>query len=302
MRRLILAAAVLLLFSLEATRAEAGPAGCPLAGYSRVSLQALKAADWAVADDAARNRLALAMVACLGSPDPVLRDGLAFEALNHWLRARLLSKETMLTLADVLQAKLTAPEGQGFERPFAALTLSIVARADRVEPFFTPARRAALLDASVAYLTGVRDYRGFDDKEGWRHGVAHGADLMLQLTLNPAFGKPELTRIREAVASQIAPAGHAYVFGESERLAVPILYMAQRGVFTEADWTNWLGGLAAPAPLKDWDAAFASEAGLARVHDVKAFFQALYINAKLDRSADDDVLLAGTEAGLKALP
>ena len=30
----------------------------------------------------------------------------------------------------------------------------------------------------------VRDYRGFDAKQGWRHGVAHGADLLLQLSRN----------------------------------------------------------------------------------------------------------------------
>ena len=299
MKRPILAAPVLICACLGALEAEAA---CPPAGYSRAKLEALKAADWAIGDDTARNRLALGLVGCLGSPDPVLRDGLAFEGLNLWLRGRALSKETMLALTDVLQARLTAPEGQGFERPFAALTLSIVARADRVEAFLTPERRASLLDASIAYFTGVRDYRGFNDREGWRHGVAHGADLMLQLALNPAFGKPELTRIRDAIATQISPAGHAYVFGESERLAVPILYIAQRGVFTEAEWSEWLGRLALPAPLSSWDKAFESEAGLARVHNTKAFFQALYVNAKLDRSEADDVLLPGLEAGLLALP
>lgn len=83
----------------------------------------------------------------------------------------------------------------------------------------------------------MRDYRGFDDRQGWRHGVAHGADLLMQLSLNPAFGKPELTRIRDAVAAQVMPAGHAYVFGEGERMAAPIVYIARRGVFTEAEWT-----------------------------------------------------------------
>jgi hypothetical protein len=247
-------------------------------------------------DDAARNRLARAMTACLASSDPMLRDGLAYEGLQHWMRAGALTRQTLLAIGDDLQARLAAAEGEGFERPFAALVLAEFARTDRVAHWLTPERRASLLDASINYFVNVRDYRGFDDAEGWRHGVAHGADLMLQLTLNPAFGKPELTRIRDAVAMQIAPAGHFYIYGEGQRLAAPILYMAQRNVFSEAEWTAWI------AQVAHWDGAYQHNTDLARVHDLNAFLQALYLNARLDANADDDALLPGAEAALRALP
>ena len=29
------------------------------------------------------------------------------------------------------------------------------------------------MTAAAAYLSGVRDYRGYDETAGWRHGVAH---------------------------------------------------------------------------------------------------------------------------------
>ena len=32
----------------------------------------------------------------------------------------------------------------------------------------------------------ITDYRAFSDTEGFGHAVAHGADLALQLALNPA--------------------------------------------------------------------------------------------------------------------
>ncbi len=123
----------------------------PAAGYSRADLDALKAAEWQLADVTRRAALARALTACLGDPDPSLRDGIAFEAYAHWLRGRQLSNTTMLWLADDLQARLTAPEGDGFERPFAALVLSEVARADRIEAYMTPAQRAHLLDASRVF-------------------------------------------------------------------------------------------------------------------------------------------------------
>jgi Protein of unknown function (DUF2785) len=289
-----------LLFAACATLGEA-QAACPPAGYTRAQLEALKASDWTIADDAARNALARAMTDCLASPDPALRD-VPYEALQHWMRGRLLSDATMLAIGDDLQARLTAPEGTGVERPFAALVLAEVARADRIQAYLTPARRASLLDASINFLTNVRDYRGFDDREGWRHGVAHGSDLMLQLTLNPAFGKPELTRIRDAIATQIAPAGHFYIYGESERLATPIVYMAQRGLFSEAEWTAWLAQVSAPAPLASWGDAFTHNSDIARVHNVKAFIQTIYVYANLDSSAADDVLSPGARAAILALP
>lgn len=294
--------AFLALAACATAPAQAQPQSCPPAGYDRARLEALKADHYAIANDAARNALARAMVACTPSPDPELRDVILYESLQTWMRAGALNNATLLAIGDDLQARLTAPEGQGFERPYAALMLAEVARTDRIHPWMTPARRASMLDASINYLTNVRDYRGFDDRESWRHGVAHGADLMLQLTLNPAFGKPELLRIRDAIASQITPAGHFYIYGEGQRLAVPIVYMAQRGVFTEAEWTAWIAQVSSPAPLASWNDAFSHNSDLARVHDVNAFIQALYLNASLDSSTDDDVLLPGAHAALLALP
>src|SRR5262249_35306392 len=129
-----------------------------------------------------------------------------------------------------------------------------------------------------------------------------GADLMLQLSLKPAFGKPELTRIRDAVASQISPAGHFYIYGEPGRLSAPIIYIAQRKMFTEAEWTAWITQVTSPAPLASWGDAFTHNADIARAQNVAGFMQALYINARLDSSADDDVLIPGAEAALQSLP
>lgn len=269
----------------------------PAAGYSRAELDALKAAEWQLADDARRNALARALSACLSDPDPTLRDGIAFEAYAHWLRGRRLSNETMLWLADDLQPRLNRFDQNGFGPPFAALVLSEVARADRIEAYMTPERRARLLDAAITYFVSVIDYRGFDEREGWRHGVAHGADLLLQLALNSAVGQQDLRRIRDALALQIAPAGHAYRYGESERIARPIIFIAQRGVFSAEDWSAWLTSHTAVGAD-----AFTSQAGLARRHNVMVFLSVLYMQADLSEDQADNALLPGAEAALRAMP
>lgn len=294
MRTVVIAAAIV---AACATAPAEAQVQCQPAGFSRVELDTLKAAEWDLPDDARRNALARGLTACLSNPDPTLRDGIAFEALTHWLRGRQLSPETIQWLADDLEPRLAAPEGAGFERPFAALVLSEVARADRIEAYMTAERRTRLLDAAIAYFTGVRDYRAFDEREGWRHGVAHGADLLLQLALNPAFDRAELTRIRDSLATQLAPDGHFYTYGESERIARPVIFMAQRELFSSEEWRDWLvRHTAVPAD------AFSSQAGLARRHNMMAFLSVLYMQASLSENEADDALLSGAEAALRGLP
>jgi Protein of unknown function (DUF2785) len=272
---------------------------CPPAGYDHARLTALKADEFKVDDDVQRNTLALALTACLADPDPDLRDRIAFGAYHIWLRGKALTTDTMLALAADLEARLVAPEGPGFERPFAALVLSELARADRIEAYLPPARRTQLLEASLEWFTGVRDYRGFDEPEGWRHSVAHGADLLLQLGLNPAFGRDELVRIRDAVVRQIAPPGHFYIYGESERLAAPIIFIARRSVFSAEDWSAWFAQFAEPT---QWENAYWSQTGLAKRHDTMAFLSAVYVNARISEDAADNALLPGVEVALKAMP
>lgn len=293
----------LLILSLAQPALAQSPApACPPAGYDRASLAQVKAEGFKVADDARRNSLALGLLDCLADPDPALRDGVAYEALAHFLRGKALTAETRAALRDRLLADLLAPEGPGFRRPFAALVLSEFARTDRVEPWLAVAERARLVSAATAYVRGVTDYRGFDEKDGWRHGVAHGADLLAELAANPHVGREDLQRILDAVESQIAPRGHFYIYGESERLARPVLMVARRGAYTEAEWTAWLARASQPAPLSSWEEAFRTQAGLARRHNTMAFLSVLYVNARIAATPELAPLLPGVEAGLRALP
>lgn len=278
----------------------AAPADCPGPGEGREALVALKAAGFTVDDAAARQALALSLVDCLGDPDPALRDGIAYEALAGWLRADLLDQDTRRSLLAALLPLLAAGPGDedGFRAPFAALVLSEVARTDRLVPWLNPVERNGLLDAAVAYLEGVRDYRGFVPGEGWRHGVAHGADVLMQLALNPALDKPQLDRILAAVARQVAPPGHAYVHGESERLTRPALFVLRRGLHDDADVAAWLATLSNPAPMTDWMQAFASPEGLNRRHNTRYFLMTMYT---VMRESGDEALVAKVPAVVVAL-
>ncbi len=268
----------------------------------KAKLLALKSANWEIAEPEARNRFVIAMTQCLASPDTVLRDEIAYEALYHYLRSRLVADATMVELSGILQAQMVTPDPQGFRRPFAAIALAEVARADRITAFLTPGQRKAMLDSGVAFMRSISDYRGFDPQSGYRHNVAHGADLMLQLALNPAFGKTELLTIRDALAVQIAPKGQSYTTGESERLARPILFMAQRGLISEAEWTAWFAQVAGPGELGKWDNWFRTTDGIARKHNVAAFLSFVHVGLDLSENPGFEPLRAGVAAAIKSLP
>jgi hypothetical protein len=267
---------------------------CPPESMTRGQLLELEAGSFKVTDDGARQALAMDLLQCLSSPDPELRDGVAYEGLFTWMRSGALSAATAAGIFERL-LPVIAPgyaDADGVERPFAALVLAEVARRDRLEPFLEQGRRLALASAAADYLETVGDYRGFDEQEGWRHGVAHGADLVLQLSLNPKLGRRELDRLLAAVARQIAPGdAHFYRYGEPERLARAVFYLSSRNLHADDDWNRWFERVSAPDPLSAWGDAFRSQAGLAKRHNTLAFLRALYVFLREDGGEEQRRLL-----------
>ncbi|MEO8366271.1 MAG: DUF2785 domain-containing protein [Pseudoxanthomonas sp.] len=281
------------------------PAGaqdaCPPEGIDVGSLQRLKQQEFAVDDEATRHSLALGLLGCLSSPDPALRDGIAYEAITNWLRSDQLDVATRRQLRDQLYAISKEPDVNGFRQPFAALVLSEVARTDRITPWMSPKERVAMVGAAADYLASVRDYRGYDDAQGWRHGVAHGSDWLMQLALNPALERAQLEPMLKAIASQAVPeSAHAYVFGEPGRLARPVLYLAKRGWLSEAEWIEWFGQL--PARIGDPAKAYADSAWLARRHDLIAFLNAIYLEADQSDDAQIKTLKGPVVIAMKTVP
>lgn len=240
---------VLSLGSCLASAAVGSTASCPPAG---MTVQAPAARERLQALDAeARSPLqaqALALLACLAEPDPALRDEFAFETLSAWLRAGLISAETQLALREALLAQLALPaDAAGFRQPFAVLSLAELARADRLRPVQDEAQREAVLDAVTRYLAGLVDRRGFSPTEGWRHGVAHGADLLYQLSLNPALSAAQQRQILRAVQSQVLGGGaEFYRYGEGQRLAAPALHAWLRSGLEPEAFEPWLDQTLAP--------------------------------------------------------
>ncbi len=276
---------------------------CPPAGWSVVQLDALKRAGFQLADQSRRHALALALPACLADPNPSLRDGVAFEALAAWMRGNHLDQPTLRTVRRELLAMMGKQDAAGFAAPFAALVLSEVARTDRIATWMTDAERDEIVRVASLYLAKITDYRAFNDRDGFRHGVAHGADLALQLALNPNITKAQLDQLLLAVASQVSPnADVAYWAGEPDRLARPVVFIAQRKLHTDGEWKGFFSEITNPKPLPSWQTAFASEAGIKKRHNVRAFLLSVYAAAASSEDPSIRALIPPVTAALKTVP
>ena len=122
MIRIGLAAAAAML-ALPAQAAQSAP-GCVVARPAGGDLKAYSATFFPAASSADLDALA----ACLGDPDPAVRDDFAFTLWSEGLRGRHLADGQMRHVLARLSAIIAGPEdAAGFQKPFAALALSEVA-------------------------------------------------------------------------------------------------------------------------------------------------------------------------------
>ncbi len=233
--------------------------------------------EFLLAGKAAFPDFAMGLLGCLGHPNPAVRDGVVYEGLSRLLREGRLPSDRVeaLFLALLEMVRDTTPDPENFRKPFAALVLSEVVRVDRITPYLTSARRQDAVMAIAYYMQQIDDYRGFDDTQGWRHGVAHGADVILQLALNKQLSKTQLITLLGAVEVSLAPEQHFYIYGEPSRLARAVIYLLLRDELDLGILTDYLRRVGSPAPLSSWRQAYSANRDLARLHNTRGFFYAL---------------------------
>lgn len=176
----------------------------------------------------------LEMNPLLSSPDPVLRDDVAYTAAERWiLRDKRVDPAGLRRLLERWSTNLDAGLGEKgtdtvFGRSFSALSLSVVAAADLQSPFLEPAEVQAFFDRLLDYFAREQDLRGFDPARGWMHTVAHTSDALKFLARNPKLGPGVDQRLLAAVAAKIASADAVFAWGENDRMALALQSAVRR--------------------------------------------------------------------------
>jgi Protein of unknown function (DUF2785) len=182
----------------------------------------------------------------LGSPDPELRDDIAYTLINAWIAyQKQLSPQEVIPFADEWQSNLRIGIGEtntdsALLRSFSALCLGAIAERDLKTPFLGVTRYRLLLNNAVNYLRDEQDLRAFDPVKGWIHATAHTADLLHFLAANPLFTVEDQRRTLQAISQRLSSANLIYTYGEQDRLAVTTLAIISRVDFDAAFFQTWI--------------------------------------------------------------
>jgi len=247
----------------------------------------------------------LKLADCLGHEDPAIRDQFAYGAFVEILRQGDTSPRTLRLLKEKLIGNIrsASADSEGFPAPFSVLVLAEIARIDRLDPFMAQAERSALARVGSDYLESIEDYRGFDPEDGWRHGVAHAADLMMQLALNPLLEEQDARIMLAAISAQVVPGNaHSYIHGEYRRLARPVLYLAMTDLISADEWQSWFAALEADRNDPRWKDPYASLEGLARILNTVNFAAAIFVRSSASGDASLVPIAEAAEAIIKSIP
>lgn len=169
------------------------------------------------------------LVEMLASPDPRVRDELAFSALATWIDEGVVPEDLLRPLGDAMVERFRAKELQS--RSFAALVLDVIVASRGVcEPRW--------VDAFERWYAAEDDLRGYDVQLGWLHAVAHGADLLGDLGLHAGVAPRRMLDL--AVTRMLAPTATVWRDQEDDRLAHAIGKTLTRTGLTQDDATAWL--------------------------------------------------------------
>lgn len=263
--------------------AAAQASACPPPGIDKAGLQALQKNEFALPAGEKAAAWAHKLLPCLQHPDPQLRDDYAFSALYTWLRKGQIKGDEVAALRRQLWQLLAKhkDDKDALQTSFLVLSLAEVSRVDRLLPFLSKEERAEQVRVAADYLQQVRDYRGFDEQQGWRHAVAHGADWVLQIALHPQLENAQRLQLLTAISGQVTPANHSYQYGEGERLARAAYYLIAK---MEAEQIQtWLRQL-----LAQWKAQAPnfSQGKLHLRHNLNSFLLPLYFMVQEGGNAD----------------
>jgi hypothetical protein len=216
--------------------------------HDRAFWQSISRNQYAVPENESADGLAIELSSLLASPDPELRDDLAYSILARWIYRGRVSDPTLISLTDAWSANLQAGLGETgtnsvLLRSFSALCLASMARRETKAPFMGADRYHRLVSAAINYLQAERDLRGYDPKLHWIHATAHTGDLLAGLAGDARLTEDEQSSILRGISARLTTAPAVFTQGEQDRLAAAVLSVIHRSDFEPGKFAQWLTAL-----------------------------------------------------------
>jgi Protein of unknown function (DUF2785) len=212
------------------------------------------AANIAMPAERSREELLAALTPMLGDADPTVRDDAAYPILATWI---VRGEFDGMLAGDDIVAMFADARTQA--RTFAALILAAILRRDANTGELTSDEVRGWRERFGSWWVAEKELRGYDDRIGWLHAVAHGADAVRAFARSPRMSADDLaTLLRLAAERLLVPTDYRFAQFEDDRLAYALAAALCRPELTDA--VGWLEPLHAaigagePGPTPTWAA------------------------------------------------
>jgi Protein of unknown function (DUF2785) len=210
-------------------------------------LERVVASGFARPDASETVALAREALEALSSPDPRLRDQLAYRVLGEWIYGGVLVPGEVRECLSRAQsdAMLFASIGERgtdsvFRRTYSQLIVAVALMRDNADAFLREEEWRETLARFVRYCGAERDVRAHVGARGWAHAIAHAADTADSLAAGRFAGTEECARLLDALRVLIGRAEEVFQGEEDERVAIALSSMLRSGKVEPAELRAWL--------------------------------------------------------------
>ncbi|MBT3189058.1 MAG: DUF2785 domain-containing protein [Anaerolineae bacterium] len=265
--------------------------------------------EYAIPEGYTAENLAPKLLSCFASPDPELRDDLAYSILTEWVDHDFYTYKQIREMMIVLSSNLEIGIGEKdtdsvFLRTFSILALALMIYHDNNKSFLKADEVETLLEKGLEYLHAEKDPRGYIQIKGWAHALAHTADLMLVLAENRHTNIDQHIKILDGIAKKlINSTDWVYLHGEDDRLSAVVIAILQRNLIELPHIEEWLSSLATPVN-GFWKGAWTKEDATRAFFNLRNFLRSLYLQItredNLENKTQLQELMLKTMQSLKA--
>ncbi|HEL1557348.1 TPA: DUF2785 domain-containing protein [Streptococcus suis] len=188
----------------------------------------------------------------IGHPDPTIRDELVYASFCHIFLNGLITREQAQSLLQFSQE--TNPlslENSTLRRSFTCLLYCLLLSVDNdsgsiYHAFLNDEDCELLFQQALDYLAIENDWSGYDEKLGWIHTAAHGADFLLAASFHTKFPVQKCKEVWQAILTCLSKQNQTFTAGEEIRLAQIPVYLLLNEKVTSQEMTEWMNELDFP--------------------------------------------------------
>ena len=192
--------------------------------------------------------LALIMLRYVGDTDSELRDDLIYSVMSNWIVNDVFSADELYKILKIslddsyLFYNIGNIGDSVFTRSFSMLIVAAVLYAHRKSNFLTKEDLGIVKNKLIYYMRKEKDLRGYVDKKGWAHSVAHASDALDEIVQCREIDKEDLREILNIIHEKVEVDYYIYIHDEDERMITAAMSILNREILSESEIISWIEG------------------------------------------------------------